>query len=83
MKKQVLRFCVFFSFLWIAVLPGKADDWRDKMENLIYSPRYFGPNAFPIPEMMGGSLSDRWEVELRGEYHTMDGDKTRDRKSVV
>ena len=29
-------------------------------------PRYFGPNAFPIPELVGGSLSSRWEVELRG-----------------
>lgn len=27
---------------------------------------------------MGGKLSSRWEVELRGEYHKMTGDKTKD-----
>lgn len=56
----------------------KADDWRDKTPYLIYSPRYFGANAFPMPELVGGRLSSRWEVELRGEYHTMPGDKTKD-----
>ena len=45
---------------------------------LKYSPRYFGANAFPFPELMGGKLSPRWEVELRGEYHKMTGDKTKD-----
>ena len=45
---------------------------------LKYSPRYFGANALPFPELMGGKLSPRWEVELRGEYHKMTGDKTKD-----
>ena len=58
--------------------PAIAEDWRDQMEYLIYSPRYFGPNAFPIPELTSGRLSARWEVELRGEYHTMTGDQTKD-----
>ena len=49
-----------------------------KVEYLTYSPRYFGPNAFPIPELVGGSLSSRWEVELRGEYHKTRGDQTKD-----
>lgn len=78
MKKQILRFCFFLILLFVDFVPLSAQDWREQMENLIYSPRYFGPNAFPIPEMMGASLSDRWEVELRGEYHTMKGDKTKD-----
>lgn len=60
------------------MLPANADDWRDKMPFLKYTPRYFGPNAFPLPELMGGKLSSRWEVELRGEYHKMTGDKTKD-----
>lgn len=59
-------------------LPAQDDSWRDQMEYLIYTPRYFGPNAFPLPELTGGSLSDRWEVELRGDFHTMTGDRTKD-----
>ena len=70
------------SYAWLLIIllglsrPAIAEDWRDQMEYLIYSPRYFGPNAFPIPELTGGRLSARWEVELRGEYHTMTGDQT-------
>lgn len=55
-----------------------AEDWWEKMEYLKYSPRYFGANAFPIPELMAADLPSRWEVELRGEYHKMTGDKTKD-----
>ena len=56
------------------------DGWRDKMEGLIYAPRYFGPNAFPSPEMYGGKLSARWAVELKGDFHRMEngGDNTKD-----
>ncbi len=59
-------------------LSSFAQDWRDKLEYLVYTPRYFGANAFPVPELTGGKLSSRWEVELRGEYHTMTGDQTKD-----
>lgn len=55
-----------------------AEDWRDKTELLIYSPRYFGPNAFPIPELRSGRVSNRIEAEVRGEYHSYSGDKTKD-----
>lgn len=70
-----------FLFLWGMGWfsgPLSAEGWRDKMEYLVYSPRYFGPNAFPMPELTGGRLASRWEVELRGEFHTMPGDKTED-----
>lgn len=63
-------------FCSISVL--QADEWWKKREFLTYSPRYFGPNAFPFPELMGGKLPSRWEVEVRGEYHTMPGDQTQD-----
>ncbi len=53
-------------------------DWRDNMENLIYSPRYFGPTAFPFPELRSGLSPTRYEVELRGQYHHYSGDKTKD-----
>lgn len=48
------------------------------MENIIYSPRYFGPNGFPIPELRESTVTKRWEIEVRGEYHYYSGDKTKD-----
>ena len=78
MKIQILRFCLVVSCLLAYVSPVKALEWWEKVEYLTYSPRYFGPNAFPIPELGGGSLSSRWEVELRGEYHKTRGDQTKD-----
>lgn len=74
-----IRFLFFFLLItWTICGRLSAEGWRDKMEYLIYSPRYFGPNGFPMPELMGGRLSSRWEVEVRGEFHTMPGDKTKD-----
>ena len=52
-------------------------DWRERATHLIYSPRYFGPNALPIPTLHSASVSNRWEVEFRGEYHHYTGDKTK------
>ncbi|RHJ87615.1 hypothetical protein [Parabacteroides sp. AM08-6] len=69
-------FCILFSFFTIPLL--HAEDWRDKTKLLIYSPRYFGPNAFPLPEMRNGDVSKRIEAEVRGEYHYYKGDKTKD-----
>ena len=66
---------ITFVFVFSATY-SHADSWRDKTELLIYSPRYFGPNAFPIPEMRDGRVSERYEVEVRGEYHYYTGDKT-------
>ncbi|MDR3260993.1 MAG: hypothetical protein LBT78_04075 [Tannerella sp.] len=48
------------------------------MELLVYTPRYFGPNAFPVPELHSGQVGNRWEVEIRGEYHYYTGDRTKD-----
>jgi hypothetical protein len=48
------------------------------MEYLIYTPRYFGPNAFPLPELHSERVGERWELEIRGETHNYTGDKTKD-----
>jgi hypothetical protein len=58
-------------------MAGAEDDWRDKTLLLVYAPRYFGPNAFPIPELRSGKAPSHAEVEVRGEYHAYTGDKTR------
>ena len=55
---------ITFVFVFSATY-SHAESWRDKTELLIYSPRYFGPNAFPIPEMRDGQVSERYEVEVR------------------
>lgn len=69
---------VLMALFCLSLSPAMAQNWWDKIPLLKYSPRYFGPNAFPMPELTGGALSPRWEVELRGEYHTMTGDQTKD-----
>ena len=52
-------------------------DWRDRMQFLVYTPRYFGPNAFRIQDLHSGQLGTRREIEVRGEYHYYTGDKTK------
>jgi len=64
----------------IEILTAQEDEipyWRENMKYLVYTPRYFGPNAFRLPELYSGRLSTRWELEARGEYHKFTGDKTK------
>ena len=56
----------------------KAQWQHEDLKLLQYSPRYFGPNAFPMPELRNGSINTRWEAELRGEYHSYTGDRVKD-----
>ncbi|MDR1332196.1 MAG: hypothetical protein LBK07_08855 [Tannerella sp.] len=55
-----------------------AQDWRETTKELIYAPRYFGPNAFRLPELLSGGVPARWEVEVRGESHVYSGDRAKD-----
>lgn len=73
-KKGIIR--ALFLICFSTVL--QAQDWREQMELLIYAPRYFGPNAFPLPELRSGQVGCRYEVEVRGEYHYYTGDRTKD-----
>ena len=75
-KKSI---CLIFALLLI-VITSKAqnDPWQEYMRYMNYSPRYFGPNAFPLPELRSGYLNKSVEVELRGEYHTYQGDEVKD-----
>ncbi|GHV09416.1 hypothetical protein FACS1894160_4950 [Bacteroidia bacterium] len=47
------------------------------MSSLIYTPRYFGPNAFPIPEINSGKIDDEYKLEMRFDFHKATGDNTR------
>ncbi len=78
-----MKHCFFYRLpviigIWLSAAFAAHADWRDNTELLIYSPRYFGPNAFPIPTLRSGQVPSRYEVELRGEYHHFRGDKTKD-----
>ena len=43
------------------------------------SPYYFGPNAFPVPDMLDGRVSSELHIELLGDYfHGERGDHTED-----
>lgn len=73
---------LFYSYLLSMLclsFPVQAyTGWVEGMKDLIYTPRYFGPNAFPLPELVGGKLPSHWAFELRGEYYQSVGDKTQD-----
>ena len=77
---KVFRIITVITLLSTFIISLKAQDelWQENMKYLIYSPRYFGPNAFPLPELRSGFLPNRCEVELRGEYHTFAGDQAKD-----
>lgn len=79
---MLYKYVVLFLLITLSAGVAKAESsgdepWREEMKKLIYSSRYFGPNALPIPTMHSGSVSNRWEVEVRGEYHRYSGDKTK------
>jgi hypothetical protein len=82
--KRIYYLLLFTSILFLFIPKGKAegeytgDEWRDKGMLLIYSPRYFGPSAFPVPELRTALAPSRFEVELQGRYHYYTGDKTKD-----
>ena len=79
LKKNTSVLCCLF-IVWMVPTLGKTQDdsWRERMKELIYTPRYFGPNAFPLPELRSGRIGAFWELEVRGEYHEYQGDRTKD-----
>ncbi len=78
MKFSPLHLLAVSLCLSLTALPVVAQDWRDGMKDLVYSPRYFAANAFPIPELRSGKVGTRYEVEIRGEYQYHTGDKIKD-----
>ncbi len=41
-----------------------------------YSPKYFGPNALPVPDVKNGTICENFEISLAGEYHYNKHDPT-------
>jgi hypothetical protein len=77
MKRITLLIILLASLFATQKTMAEDDSWRDNVPLLVYAPRYFGPSAFPMPELRD-SAGRLYEVELRGEYHYYSGDKTRD-----
>ena len=78
-NKFLLLFLTLHIYSIGSLVAQEYDDmpWRDRMELLVYTPRYFGPNAFRIQDLHSGLLSKRFEIEVRGEYHYYTGDQTK------
>ena len=73
-----IKIKLLFLLLSVCFSTIQADSFRDSIAAMTFSPRYFGPNALPIPELRSGRIDTRWEVEIRGEYHDYQGDQTKD-----
>ena len=41
----------------------------DLSEKTMVAPQWFGPNAFPVPEITDGRVKDRLTVEVAGDYY--------------
>ena len=76
-RNYTLTLYILLIIISITNTTKAQDSWRENMKYLQYSPRYFGPNAFPMPELRSGCLGTQWEAELRGEYHSYKGDRTK------
>lgn len=59
-------------------LPAQTiTDRPDRKEKTHIAPAYFGPNAFPVPEMLDDAVCRNLEFSLRGDYFMGDyGDHT-------
>jgi hypothetical protein len=68
--------CVYFFPCAYAAAP--LDPVVESVQKLVYSPLYFGPTAFPLPELRSGKVARKFEFEARGEFHSFSGDRTKD-----
>lgn len=59
-----------------AQVPIERPNLREKT---YIAPKYFGPNAFPVPDMLDGRVQNHLRVEVAGDgYFGFQGDKTAD-----
>ena len=83
MKKK--RFCLLVCLPFLLPICLRAATpilVPNLTEKTMVAPRWFGPNAFPIPEITDGRVKDHLSFELAGDYyrgHLTDGeDRTTD-----
>lgn len=73
MKGRLIQRIALFSVLISAYLPHKAStpiiQPNLSMKTKI-APAYFGPNAFPVPDMLDGRISSKMQVGLSADYYS-------------
>lgn len=65
MKRIYFLLLLLISSPLYAGVPIVQPDLRQKT---LVAPAYFGPNAFQVPEMNDGTVCDRFQIELSGDY---------------
>ena len=76
--KRLLLIGVLLGFIIAsyALVPVDKPNLRDDTG---IAPMYFGPNAFPVPDMLDGRVQNHLRVEIAGDgYFGFYGDKTAD-----
>jgi len=63
-----LLIVVLFCWVGISVLAQADLIQPDREETTMISPYYFGPNAFPVPDMLDGTLQRDLRIELDGNH---------------
>lgn len=81
-REELLRCCTLIVLAWVAVGTGYAQTalTEPNLQVPTYvSPYYFGPNAFPVPDMLDGTVSHDLRIELAADhFHGFAGDRTTD-----
>ena len=66
--KRWLFIIVCVCLAWTSVFAQTSLDQPDGLETTMISPYYFGPNAFPVPDMLDGTLQHDLRIELDGNH---------------
>ena len=77
MKRIILLGSLFW--LGIALFAEVPIERPNLRESTGIAPLYFGPNAFPVPDILDGRVQNHLRVEVAGDgYFGFQGDKTAD-----
>jgi len=68
---MIIRNVFFWSIFMMAMFLQ-----INAQQNVKYSPRYFGPNALPVPEVTNGKIPDYTQITFSTDYSFGFGDKT-------
>jgi hypothetical protein len=92
MRKKILFSFILFSlnipFLFADAIFHTIPDWWKTLHNwdgytpwsfyMNASPKYFGPNALPVPEMSNALVQDKLSLDIAGDTYFGYGDNTED-----
>lgn len=86
MKKIALSLLLLISFQKISAqedyywwaIKHNWDGVTPWNQYMTMSTSFMGPNSLPVPEVANGRIDSLMELEVAGEYHFSNGDKTKD-----